>query len=148
MSGIRVDYGAPPRDVPWRRGSPGLESPLRSPNNCFIRGLSCDAKRENSCFSHSYDRSIDNIRPLHDRVIVKRLEGERKTASGIVIPDTAAEKPNQGEVIAVGPGKTADGGPHAKVADSLRGEAAIASAKLAYRSYQAVVAREENPGPA
>lgn len=42
------------------------------------------------------------IRPLHDRVIVKRLEEERKTASGIVIPDTAAEKPDQGEVIAVG----------------------------------------------
>ncbi|MBA2689429.1 MAG: co-chaperone GroES [Burkholderiales bacterium] len=45
------------------------------------------------------------IRPLHDRVIVKRLEEERKTASGIVIPDTAAEKPDQGEILAVGPGK-------------------------------------------
>ena len=45
------------------------------------------------------------LRPLHDRVIVKRLEEERKTASGIVIPDTAAEKPDQGEVMAVGPGK-------------------------------------------
>src|SRR3954471_22182111 len=45
------------------------------------------------------------IRPLHDRVIVKRLEEERKTASGIVIPDTAAEKPDQGEVMAVGNGK-------------------------------------------
>lgn len=50
------------------------------------------------------------IRPLHDRVIVKRLEEERKTASGIVIPDTAAEKPDQGEVIAVGPGKKDDSG--------------------------------------
>jgi chaperonin GroES len=46
-----------------------------------------------------------NIRPLHDRVIVKRIEEERKTASGIVIPDTAAEKPDQGEIIAVGKGK-------------------------------------------
>lgn len=46
-----------------------------------------------------------NIRPLHDRVIVKRLDAEHKTASGIVIPDTAAEKPDQGEVLAVGPGK-------------------------------------------
>ena len=45
------------------------------------------------------------IRPLHDRVIVKRLEEERKTASGIVIPDAAAEKPDQGEVKAVGTGK-------------------------------------------
>jgi len=50
------------------------------------------------------------IRPLHDRVIVKRLEEERKTASGIVIPDTAAEKPDQGEVVAVGPGKRNDRG--------------------------------------
>ncbi len=46
------------------------------------------------------------LRPLHDRVIVKRLEQETKTASGIVIPDTAAEKPDQGEVLAVGPGKS------------------------------------------
>ena len=50
------------------------------------------------------------IRPLQDRVIVKRLEEERKTASGIVIPDSAAEKPDQGEVIAVGPGKKDDNG--------------------------------------
>ena len=50
------------------------------------------------------------IRPLHDRVIVKRLEEERKTASGIVIPDTAAEKPDQGEVIAVGNGKILEDG--------------------------------------
>ncbi|WP_333843973.1 co-chaperone GroES [Pelomicrobium sp.] len=50
------------------------------------------------------------IRPLHDRVIVKRLEEERKTASGIVIPDTAAEKPDQGEVIAVGNGRLLENG--------------------------------------
>ena len=50
------------------------------------------------------------LRPLHDRVIVKRLEEERKSAGGIVIPDTAAEKPSMGEVIAVGPGKTDDNG--------------------------------------
>jgi chaperonin GroES len=50
------------------------------------------------------------IRPLHDRVIVKRLEEERKSAGGIVIPDNAAEKPDQGEVIAVGPGKRNDEG--------------------------------------
>jgi len=50
------------------------------------------------------------IRPLHDRVIVKRMEEERKTASGIVIPDSATEKPDQGEVLAVGPGKKDDGG--------------------------------------
>ena len=45
------------------------------------------------------------LRPLADRVIVKRVEQETKTASGIVIPDTAAEKPDQGEVLSVGPGK-------------------------------------------
>jgi chaperonin GroES len=50
------------------------------------------------------------VRPLHDRVIVKRLEEERKTASGIVIPDTAAEKPDQGEIMAVGKGKVSDDG--------------------------------------
>jgi chaperonin GroES len=50
------------------------------------------------------------LRPLHDRVIVKRLEEERKTASGIVIPDTAAEKPDQGEIMAVGPGKKNEDG--------------------------------------
>jgi len=50
------------------------------------------------------------IRPLHDRVIVKRVEAERTTASGIVIPDSAGEKPDQGEVLAVGPGKRDDNG--------------------------------------
>ena len=44
------------------------------------------------------------FRPLHDRVVVKRVEGEQKTKGGIIIPDTAQEKPMQGEVIAVGPG--------------------------------------------
>ena len=52
------------------------------------------------------------IRPLHDRVIVKRLEEERKTASGIVIPDNAAEKPDQGQILAVGPGKRDENGKH------------------------------------
>ena len=51
-----------------------------------------------------------NLRPLHDRVIVKRLDNETKTASGIVIPDAAAEKPDQGEILAVGPGKKDDQG--------------------------------------
>jgi chaperonin GroES len=44
------------------------------------------------------------FRPLHDRVVVKRIEAEEKTAGGIIIPDTAREKPQQGEVVAVGPG--------------------------------------------
>ena len=50
------------------------------------------------------------IRPLHDRLLVRRLEEERKTASGIVIPDSATEKPDQGDVLAVGNGKIKDDG--------------------------------------
>jgi chaperonin GroES len=51
-----------------------------------------------------------NIRPLHDRVIIKRMEEERTTPGGIVIPDSAAEKPVRGEVLAVGKGKIMDNG--------------------------------------
>ena len=51
-----------------------------------------------------------NIRPLHDRVVVKRMEEERTSAGGIVIPDSAAEKPIKGEVLAVGNGKLTDSG--------------------------------------
>ncbi|HYD95071.1 MAG TPA: co-chaperone GroES [Noviherbaspirillum sp.] len=51
-----------------------------------------------------------NLRPLHDRVIVKRLDQETKTASGIVLPDAAAEKPDQGKVLAVGNGKILEDG--------------------------------------
>jgi len=50
------------------------------------------------------------LRPLHDRIIVKRLDQETKTASGIVIPDAAAEKPDQGEVMAIGTGKILEDG--------------------------------------
>ena len=51
-----------------------------------------------------------SIRPLSDRVVVRRLEEETKSAGGIVIPDSATEKPSQGEVLAVGPGKKLDNG--------------------------------------
>jgi chaperonin GroES len=50
------------------------------------------------------------FRPLHDRVVVKRLDSETKTSGGIIIPDTAAEKPQQGEVVAVGPGSRDESG--------------------------------------
>ncbi len=63
------------------------------------------------------------FRPLHDRVLVRRIEAEEKTAGGIIIPDTAKEKPQQGEVIAVGPGKVSDEGkriePEVKVGDKV-----------------------------
>lgn len=51
-----------------------------------------------------------HIRPLYDRVVIKRIEQQRTTASGIVIPDTASEKPEQGEVVAVGSGKVLQDG--------------------------------------
>ena len=51
-----------------------------------------------------------NIRPLHDRVLVRRMEEERTSAGGIIIPDNATEKPNRGEIIAAGNGKITDSG--------------------------------------
>ena len=51
-----------------------------------------------------------NIKPLHDRIIVKRLEGEEKTKGGIIIPETAKEKPQRGEVVATGKGRVNDSG--------------------------------------
>ncbi len=51
-----------------------------------------------------------NFRPLHDRVVVRRVESEQKTAGGIIIPDTAKEKPQEGEIVAVGPGARDDQG--------------------------------------
>ena len=63
------------------------------------------------------------FRPLHDRVVVKRIEEEAKTAGGIIIPDTAKEKPQQGEVTAVGPGASDEAGkvnpPDVKVGDRV-----------------------------
>ena len=50
------------------------------------------------------------FKPLHDRVVVKRLETDEKTTGGIIIPDTAKEKPSEGEIVAVGPGETDEGG--------------------------------------
>ena len=54
-----------------------------------------------------------NLRPLDDRVVVKRLEAEDKTAGGIILPDNAKEKPQKGEVMAIGPGKLLDNGKRA-----------------------------------
>jgi chaperonin GroES len=76
---------------------------LKFPSACIPGALHC--KR----FLNSGDMHM-KLRPLADRVIVKRVESETKTASGIFIPDNAAEKPDQGEVLAVGPGKTNDKG--------------------------------------
>ena len=55
------------------------------------------------------------FRPLHDRVVVKRIDAEEKSAGGIIIPDTAKEKPQRGKVLAVGPGKLLDSGERAPI---------------------------------
>ena len=68
------------------------------------------------------------LRPLHDRIIVKRLEEERKSAGGIVIPDSATEKPIKGEVVAVGEGKALDNG-------SLRAPKVKAGDKVLFGKY-------------
>ncbi|MBB5415083.1 chaperonin GroES [Paraburkholderia atlantica] len=88
-----------------------------------------------------------SLRPLHDRVIVKRLDQETKTASGIVIPDSAAEKPDQGEILAVGPGRRdAEGkrvGPEVKVGERvLFGKYAGQSVKV--DGTELLVLREED----
>ncbi|KAF1026358.1 MAG: 10 kDa chaperonin 2 [Burkholderia plantarii] len=88
-----------------------------------------------------------SLRPLHDRVIVKRLDQETKTASGIVLPDSAAEKPDQGEVLAVGPGRRDNDGkriePDLKVGDRvLFGKYAGQTVKV--DSQELLVLREED----
>ena len=55
-------------------------------------------------FNATIGRILMKFRPLHDRVVVKRIDAEEKSAGGIIIPDTAKEKPSEGEIIAVGPG--------------------------------------------
>ena len=88
-----------------------------------------------------------SLRPLHDRVIIKRVDSETKTASGIVIPESAAEKPDQGEVLAVGPGKRDGEGqrikPDLKVGDKvLFGKYAGQSVKV--NGDELLVLREED----
>ena len=88
-----------------------------------------------------------NIRPLHDRIIIRRTEEELKSPGGIVIPDSAAEKPIQGEVIAVGKGKSLDSGEiralDVKVGDKvLFGKYSGTEVKL--NGQEVVVMREED----
>ena len=88
-----------------------------------------------------------NLRPLHDRVIVKRLEEEKKSAGGIIIPDQAAEKPVRGEVLAVGSGKKDDNGKaipvDVKVGDTvLFGKYSGSEVKVDGKEY--VVMREDD----
>ena len=87
------------------------------------------------------------FRPLHDRVVVRRLEGEAKTAGGIIIPDTAKEKPQEGEIVAVGPGARDEQGKivalDVKVGDRiLFGKWSGTEVKIDDKEYQIV--REED----
>jgi chaperonin GroES len=94
------------------------------------------------------------IRPIHDRVIVKRLEEDRKTASGIVIPDTAAEKPDTREVVAVGKGKSdrgrqgpsdvGEGGRQSLAREMLRTDRCRASEELLVMPEDDIMAVVEN----
>ena len=68
-----------------------------------------------------------SITPLEDRIVVKSLEAEQTTASGLVIPDTAKEKPQEGEVLAVGPGRFNDNGPERVPLDVKVGDKVIFS---------------------
>jgi len=90
---------------------------------------------------------MSSLRPLHDRIIVKRSEPETRTASGIVLPDSAGEKPEQGEVLAVGPGKRNDRGervvPDVKAGDRvLFGKYSGQTVKIA--GDEVLVLREED----
>ncbi len=87
------------------------------------------------------------VRPLHDRILVKRLNEEEKTAGGIIIPDTAKEKPAQGEVVAVGPGRRTEDGkrvePEVKKGDKiLFGKYAGTEIKVNNEDY--LIMREED----
>ncbi|MFP5464948.1 MAG: co-chaperone GroES [Gammaproteobacteria bacterium] len=90
-----------------------------------------------------------NIRPLHDRVVIRRMEEERKSAGGIVLPDSATEKPIQGEVLAVGPGKTLDNGEvrklQVKVGDKvLFGKYSGTEVKLNMGDKEVLIMREDD----
>jgi chaperonin GroES len=75
-------------------------------------GLPADGIQENK---GNPSMAKQKIRPLEDRVVIKQIEAEEKTAGGIVLPDTAKEKPQRGKVLAVGPGKLLDSGERAPI---------------------------------
>ncbi len=87
------------------------------------------------------------IHPLHDRVVVRRLEDERTTAGGIVIPDSAAEKPMRGEVVAIGAGKVLDNGDVRALAVKV-GDVILfgkySGTEIKYNGQELVVMREDD----
>ena len=78
--------------------------------NLYNRLSQPQAPGENTKISRRNRRPSMKFRPLHDRIVIRRLEQEEKSAGGIIIPDTAREKPQEGEVIAVGPGARGEDG--------------------------------------
>jgi chaperonin GroES len=84
-----------------------LELRMQLPPRCAVRSPGCRPVLEHHCLRKE---EFMQFRPLHDRVLVRRIEAEEKSAGGIIIPDTAKEKPSQGEVTAVGPGGRDDSG--------------------------------------
>jgi chaperonin GroES len=88
-----------------------------------------------------------NLRPLNDRVVVKRMEEETKTAGGIIIPDTAKEKPIQGEVIAVGNGKVMEDGTR-KALDIKKGDRVLfgkyAGTEITLDGQEVLIMREDD----
>src|SRR5881398_2926681 len=78
---------------------------------CFAAALSRDCASHVGWISLGNDQDLTmKFRPLHDRVVLRRIEGEEKTKGGIIIPDTVKEKPQEGEVVAVGPGARDEAG--------------------------------------
>jgi chaperonin GroES len=88
-----------------------------------------------------------NLRPLNDRVVVKRMEEEQKTAGGIIIPDTAKEKPIQGEVVAVGNGKVMEDGTR-KALDIKKGDRVLfgkyAGTEITLDGQEVLIMREDD----
>src|SRR5882672_7507357 len=76
-------------------------SRLGGGRNCWT---SLPSKKANPVTLFESEEDFMKFRPLHDRVVVKRIDAEEKSAGGIIIPDTVKEKPSQGEIVAVGPG--------------------------------------------
>lgn len=90
---------------------------------------------------------MSNIRPLGDRVLLRRVKSEEKTAGGIVLPDTAKEKPAEGEVVAIGPGKTLDNG-DVRALDVKVGERVLfgkyAGTEVKVKDEELIVLREDD----
>jgi chaperonin GroES len=89
----------------------------------FYPRLSAAFQRSRAPSSQEEDMAKMNFRPLHDRVVVQRIDAEEKTKGGIIIPDTAKEKPQEGKIVAVGPGGRDQSGqlikPDVKVGDRV-----------------------------